>query len=587
MFLFVVSFITGFIIATLLMKTGSQYLLHLVSPPWKTKCSIHSWFLQQSELSPKQRRNAYMPDRHKIQSNLILAPGTMDSLQLRDGFEEDTNSTAHFFAILLRVLRLFRLKDRIELYKIMKSTPVLQYLPEIIEQKEQLKNQPYLTKTADWLCYQSDHRGPFKIGLILQSMITRTNLRDLVMFGSNDETAYWASLSLRLKMDKPNAHIWEIIKVNEGWGRIQAIRLLSEPINQEIRYWLITEGYKNNILLSETILDIWHLGAPLETFNSQINIQFEIFPSLLEIYHILLTQTDPSQIAECDGFEELLLIIFREIKRVQHLAEFQHTFRKNLSAYNACRSIQTFFNETLMEFPPFYGLDFELQDAKAILDTLKDILDSDSHGWSEVIDKELFKESIDDYVEACGAAFELGMDIWPLHRLRLQQNPSNPLLWSALCSTDDHRRASKCIDIATQILPLGEIATGPTKQLGIPPESQSHYCLQIILNHLLNFPGSGHQLISTAMMSPLVLNRVLALKVLSYWRVNQLDNLESYMEILNQASSHEVDPSVLKRIQNLINNRELEDGVEQIVNSEGNPRQYLIDERGIKYWEPL
>ena len=89
------------------------------------------------------------------------------------------------------------------------------------------------------------------------------------------------------------------------------------------------------------------------------------------------------------------------------------------------------------------------------------------------------------------------------------------------------------------------------------------------------------------MMSPLVLNRVLALKVLSYWRVNQLDNLESYMEILNQASSHEVDPSVLKRIQNLINNRELEDGVEQIVNSEGNPRQYLIDERGIKYWEPL
>lgn len=587
MFLFAISFITGFVIAVLLLKTGKQQFFDLISPPWKTKLSIHEWFLQQRDLSPEKRRSSYMPDRAEIQSKLILAPGTLDSLQLRDGFEEDTNSTAHFLALLLRVLRLFRFKDRIEFYNMMKSTSVLQYLPEIIEKKEQIKIQPYLKKTADWLCYQSGHRGPLKIGLILQGMQTEINLEDLIMFGSNDETAYWASLSLRLNIEKPDRHIFEIMKFNKGWGRIQAMRLLSKPVDQEIRYWLLTEGYKNNILLSETILDIWHLSEPLETFNSQISLNSEIFPSLLDIYQVLLTQFHPLQIAECKGFEELLIIIFREIARLKHLDEFQIIFRKDLSAYNACRSIQSFFNETLMEFPPFYGLDFDINDAKAILRTLEDILDSDPQGWSEVIDKELFKESMDNYAEACGAAFELGMDIWPLHCQRLQKNPSNPLLWSALCSTDDKRRASKCIEIATQILPLGEIATGPTKQLGIPPESQSHYCLQIILNHLLNFPGSGHQLISTALMSPLVLNRILALKVLNHWRLNQLDDLESYLEILTNATSCEVEPSVLKRIQNLINNKELDDGVEQIEVNESNPRQYLIDERGIKYWEPL
>lgn len=586
MFLFAVSFFTGFIIAMICLKLGNRKLKSLLFPTWKTHASLYEWFKHNRNLETEHKQNNHLPDENLLQSDLILAPGTFDSLQLRDGFEEDTISTSRFYSILVRVLRRYRLKDRTALYKILSSATVLRFLPEIIDRKDQIKSQPYLRKTADWLCYKSSHRGALKIGLVLQGLVDDQDYEDFILLGSHDETAYWACVGLKLRFNDPQAYLFEIMKLNQGWGRIQAIRFLSNPVNQSIKSWLIMEGYKNNILIAETILDIWRIARPLETFNSQEEINPEIFPRILDIYQVMLTQVHPLQIQQCEGFEELLIVMFKELRRLRPMDQFQNIIKRNLSTYNACRTIQLFFKNGMVELPPFNGLDFQLSDAQAILECLQELIDLDRAGWTEVIDKELFKDSLDSYAEACGAAAEFGMDIWPIHRQRLLKHPCNPLLWSALCSTNDQRRAEKCIEIAIQILPLSDIASGPSKQIGIPPNSQSHYCLQIVLNHLIDFPGRGHQLISAALMSPLVLNRLFALQVLDHWRKSQLDDLQSYDEILKRALLSEVETSLKQRLRNLISHKDLDDGVEEAPNTDHSPRQYLIDERGIKYWEP-
>ncbi len=580
------SFITGLILAYALLKLGENKLKLFRKSPWLGNDTIFDWLIQNEELKSEIRTKTPLPDESRIKSKMTLASGTLDSLQLRDGFEENKLAVEHFDTSLRKVLRKFKHKDRAQFYELLCTESLLVYLPSLVDDESLLKNLPFLQQTADWLCYKSCDRGPLKIGLILQGLSPNPNIESIISLGRHDETAYWAGVALRLANKNPDQGLFQIMSSLQGWGRIQCIRLLSEKPSTEIKKWLLTEGYKNNILFAESILDIWHFAKPLETFNSQEKLNLDLCLGLLEVFEVMLTQIHPLQLDHCPGFEELLIVLSNELRRVHTTSEFSNIVMRDLSTYNACRSIQSMLNDSFMDVPPFNGLDFSVSEAKNILSCLTDILDYDLSAWKAVIDKELFKESMDNYAEACNAANELGMDIWPLHQQRLLNDPRNPLLWSALCSTNDIRRAKKCIAIATEILPLDEIATGPKKQHGIPPGFKSHYCLQILLSHMQNFPGQGRELILAGLKSPLIINRLSAMQTLDCWRDMQWEDFDSYSETLSNALKIEIEPSLNLRLQNLCSNRQIEDGIDELDIESEKARQFLLDDRGIKYWEP-
>lgn len=586
MLLMGLSFITGFALTFLLLKFGGDRFGLLKKPPWSRRISIFEWFSQNKNLESEIRTKTSLPDENRLKSKLSLAPGTLDSLQLRDGFEENKTAVKNFNDALLKVLEKFRYKDRVRLYNMLCTESLLIYLPCLLDQQDHLSKLKYMQKTADWLCHKSIDRGPLKIGLILQGLSPEPNTESIIALGCHDETAYWAGISIRLIDKNTDERLFQIITKLQGWGRIQCIRLLSENPGIEIKKWLIKEGFKNNILFAESILDIWHFSTPLETFNSQNELDINLCLGLLEIYQVMLTQIHPLQLIQCEGFEELLIVLSKELTRLQSNRKLNKDLIKNLNTYNSCRTIQSFFNDSIMDIPPFNGLDFTVSEVKNILSCFTEIIDDDLNTWKAVIDKELFKDSLDNYVEACNAAAELGMDIWPLHQQRLIGDPRNPLLWSALCSTNDVRRAVKCIDIAVKILPLHEIATGPKNQQGIPPGSQSHYCLQILLSHMQNFPGKGRELIIAGLKSPLVINRLTAMQTLDCWRDMQWDDFDSYSKILADALQIETEPSLTLRLQNLCSKRYIDEGIDEIDIEPEEARQYLLDDRGIKYWEP-
>ena len=586
MLLVVLSFITGIILAFTFSRMSNTKFTLFKKPPWLIHAAIFDWIVQNQHLDSEIRTKTLLPDEPRLKSKMSLAPGTLDSLQLRDGFEENKLAIDRFDKLLRKVLKKFKYKDRLRLYELLCTESLLLYLPCLADEQNDLKGLRYLQQTADWLCTKSCDRGPLKIGLILQGLSPNPNIENIIMLGSHDETAYWSGVALRLANKNSDNELLQIMSRLKGWGRIQCIRLLSDNPNVKIRNWLLTEGYRNNILFVESILDIWHFSKPLETFNSQEKINLNLCLGLLEIFEVMLTQIHPLQLDHCEGFEELLIVLMNELRRAQPTSEFTDIIRRDLSTYNACRSIQNILNESLTDVPPFSGLDLSVAEAKNILGCLTEILDDDLDTWKAVIDKELFKDSMDNYAEACNAANELGMDIWPLHQQRLASDPRNPLLWSALCSTDDIRRAKKCIAIASKILPLNEIATGPKRQHGIPPGFKSHYCLQILLDHLQSFPGHGRGLIEAGLKSPLIVNRLSAMQALDCWRDMNWEDFDSYSEVLANALELEMEPSLNLRLQNLSSKRAIEDGIDELAIEPEKARQFLLDDRGIKYWEP-
>ena len=111
-------------------------------------------------------------------------------------------------------------------------------------------------------------------------------------------------------------------------------------------------GFKNNILFAENILDIWHFSTPLETFNSQNELDINLCLGLLEIYQVMLTQIHPLQLIHCEGFEELLIVLSKELTRLQSNRKLNKDLIKNLNTYNSCRTIQSFLMTVLWIYLP-------------------------------------------------------------------------------------------------------------------------------------------------------------------------------------------------------------------------------------------
>ena len=108
---------------------------------------------------------------------------------------------------------------------------------------------------------------------------------------------------------------------------------------------------------------------------------------------------------------------------------------------------------------------------------------------------------------------------------------------------------------AKEHLPIDEIATGPSDELGLALEWNPHSCLDFILQDLGRFPGHGESLVEAGLQSPTVRNHNLALNVLSEWGE---DNWSARTRpVLLAALDTEPDVDVRERFQKVLAGEEL------------------------------
>lgn len=67
------------------------------------------------------------------------------------------------------------------------------------------------------------------------------------------------------------------------------------------------------------------------------------------------------------------------------------------------------------------------------------------------------------------------------------------------------------------MLPLDEVATGPSEDISFGQQYPIHACLDRILQGLGEFPGMGWPLVAAGLKSPFIHNRNLAVKVMAGW----------------------------------------------------------------------
>lgn len=359
---------------------------------------------------------------------------------------------------------------------------------------------------AKWLAENAAHRNIVKFGIALLGLFQNEEMKELLLtLGKHEEFTLYAAVAIQNGMENSNEVLFELAKHVHGWGKIHLVERL-EPTSLEIRDWLLRHGCQNSIM-NEYLACICARNGDLHEALATERVEQELFDGAADIIEALLNG-GPAE--DMDDYEHAPRVIADFVR----LAREMCSNAKHLSI--------------LMSL-----LDFLVQDeekwAKRIAAGWTDQLRSDTKDacqqaisdskWGAIVMDAVHSSSSLDRYYGVACAEKLGMDIWENLYDQLAQNPQQDFHYFQLMKSDDPNRIQKLVQLATEHLPLKQIAAGPGKEMGLGKEYAAHRNLDTILQSLDRFEGIGKELILTGLNSPVIRNRNMAMMALEGWNV--------------------------------------------------------------------
>jgi hypothetical protein len=122
---------------------------------------------------------------------------------------------------------------------------------------------------AHWLATGAADREPIKCAIALLGVCHGGDDRDLLLsLGRHEEFTLFASVALKNSGDDPELSLWALACLVTGWGRIQIIEKLAETKDQQIKAWMLHEGYENEIMQEYTALICAQTGELLSALRT-------------------------------------------------------------------------------------------------------------------------------------------------------------------------------------------------------------------------------------------------------------------------------------------------------------------------------
>jgi hypothetical protein len=472
-----------------------------------TRTSIYTFVLGQLDQAGRlSDSGASLPDEAEAMSgNLKWAAGAMDGVS---GHHAGGGASA---GLTDRAVRAFvdackrptrrRLK---RLYRAVGSDNALDLLDPLIERLVALRpDRDRLHDLGRWLATTAPDRGPVKVGIAVLGV---TGLdRDLEVvraLGAHDEFTLYAAVALSNGLENPESELWALATSVDGWGRIQCVERLRETTDPAIRAWILRAGFRNSVMYEYLAYIAATTGGLLEALRSEAPDR-DLLTAAGEILEALIAGGPAEDITDygegADATEAFLALVDR---RAETLGDFL-----------AIASIRSFVGSD-RDWEELSSHGWSTTRREAFERLCDDILERDE--WIGRIHLALESDSPQEYWRAEQAARIRGIDIFTIQIQRIRQDPLGSD-WFAAWQGASSERAEQLVELATELLPLTAIATGPQDQLGFGPEWRAHAALDWTLQALRDYPGIGGNLVHIGLQSPVTRNRNMALNALNQW----------------------------------------------------------------------
>ncbi|MCR5177179.1 MAG: hypothetical protein K6C05_10065 [Anaerovibrio sp.] len=342
-------------------------------------------------------------------------------------------------------------------------------------------------------------------------------LRDiLLVLAASDELTLFC-LFLLATFDNSNELIYSVAKRVKGWGRIHAVSML-KPENQEMSRWLLTDGWRNEIMPEYSAIVAIKRGKLLEVL------------------------TDAAVKKEDFSLAGKLIGASLEDNPVPGLNRYKKT-GELLQAYLV---LADQWADALEE----YNVIFDVRDflCKSNLDNKEDLIRLATGILQSVRCTDCVNASMD-----AGEGFYLGKSLGldyverAINTLRNNWREKYDLIDLLL---PEKKYTDEIIEMFERVLPLEDMATGPENELGNDGQFVEHGILSYVMQSLQSVPGKGDRLICAGLLSPVIGTRNIALNLLEAWQKSDFQWTDGIIKALEELKVSEVNEPTKKRLEN-------------------------------------
>ncbi|HND68754.1 MAG TPA: hypothetical protein PL112_18260 [Candidatus Obscuribacter sp.] len=430
------------------------------------------------------------------------------------GHHNDPAEASEFSKALAKAMKQLFKKNSPEalaaFYHLLAPESTLNFIDSFMEYAiaADLTEDPSFYALAKWLLKNAPDREPVKAGIAMLGVCATADDQDLFIdIGKHEEFTLFSCVALLHSLAEPEEALFRLGKAVHGWGRIQVVERLENTTNEEIKAWLLKEGYKNNIMYEYTAYQCATTGDLLAALKQE-EPDDEL---LIAAGNLLSSMNEPGTPLEeyIDAPQATLLLM-------RHLANREISISQFLSV-NAIKELVLALPET--EIKSSRGKPTWAEVSEEVLNICEAM--RNRSGWEEKIRAQLKSDNDQDFFDATRLADLFGIDTWEMYFERVKQGKED---WYFLMRTRDESRIEQAVALAEELLPLAEIASGADEKMGMGEGFKAHRCLDFVLQELREWPGHGYKLICTGLKSPVTRNRNLALKALQVWGKDHWQN---------------------------------------------------------------
>lgn len=433
------------------------------------------------------------------------------------------------------------LDAKTQLYEILSKKGVLDYIDPALRALSRLRSdpRPYVHEHARWLAAKAPDRGPVKFGIALLGIIGHpADLDTIRVLGKHEEFTLYSAVAITNILEDPVFDLVELARYVDGWGKIHLVERIAKSEDPQVKDWLLREGYKNNVY-HEYTAHICATRGDLKSALSQETIDDELLSGAGAIIVALVGREGPPA-EDISDYEDGVVVVEEFLRRVKDRVS-------TLGDFLMIKKIALFLDypcgpgDDPQKLERLGWTESKRQDLKVIAN---DILSRPL--WRDKVREYMTRDDINIPVLWQSARW-LGMDIWDELFEMLQEDSLNSSLWWYVMDGVNKERIEKVVDLAVRVIPLKVIATGPAREFGMGREFQMHHILGTVLEKLGDYPALGFPLVEAGIRSPVISDRVRALRVLSAWGK---ENWNSGVKgLLNEALSMEPDKTVREKIE--------------------------------------
>ena len=181
---------------------------------------------------------------------LKFAPGALDGI-MGVGDENALETAALTFGSLKKVLSKPTAANVAVFYDNVNDQSVLSHIDDLSELIVGDPNidQERLRIFARWLAMNAPDREPVKAAIAILGLYDGSNDEKLFLnLGRHDEFTLYATVALINSSPSPEETLWQLARDVHGWGRIHTVERLAGTENEEIKKWLVRDGYSNDVM---------------------------------------------------------------------------------------------------------------------------------------------------------------------------------------------------------------------------------------------------------------------------------------------------------------------------------------------------